>query len=137
MQLDFSDQHRRWHGCPPADLYSVPVHRKVPEHWMSLTSVRALLWLDCVLLRLRCDFLCGLNVALMWLPVAGMSLPEEDKMFFLWGLRVALCVALCGWNVAFCVALVRLPVRLPVWLPIWIFEDEMCFSVVQMWLPGL
>ncbi|KAF5837280.1 hypothetical protein DUNSADRAFT_4607 [Dunaliella salina] len=28
MELDFSEQHRKWHGCPPAELYSVPVLRK-------------------------------------------------------------------------------------------------------------
>ncbi|KAG5232869.1 DNA topoisomerase [Salix suchowensis] len=56
MEVDFEDRFRKWHSCDPADLYTAPVRKHVPEdkldikrtleeearkcHWL-------VLWLDC------------------------------------------------------------------------------------------
>lgn len=31
MQLDFTQQHKRWHSCAPVDLYNAPVVKSVPD----------------------------------------------------------------------------------------------------------
>lgn len=31
MELDFEDRFRKWLSCDPADLYSAPVRKSVPE----------------------------------------------------------------------------------------------------------
>lgn len=56
MEVEFEDRFRKWHSCDPADLYTAPVRKYVPEdkldikrtleeearrcHWL-------VLWLDC------------------------------------------------------------------------------------------
>ncbi|KAJ6737281.1 DNA TOPOISOMERASE 3-ALPHA [Salix viminalis] len=56
MEVEFEDRFRKWHSCDPADLYTAPVRKHVPEdkldikrtleeearkcHWL-------VLWLDC------------------------------------------------------------------------------------------
>lgn len=31
MELDFTQQHKRWHSCNPVDLYNAPVVKSVPD----------------------------------------------------------------------------------------------------------
>ncbi|XP_011031138.1 PREDICTED: DNA topoisomerase 3-alpha isoform X2 [Populus euphratica] len=56
MEVEFEDRFRKWHSCDPADLYTAPIRKYVPEdkldikrtleeearrcHWL-------VLWLDC------------------------------------------------------------------------------------------
>ncbi|KAJ6413692.1 hypothetical protein OIU84_006490 [Salix udensis] len=56
MEVEFEDRFRKWHSCDPADLYTAPIRKHVPEdkvdikrtleeearkcHWL-------VLWLDC------------------------------------------------------------------------------------------
>ncbi|KAF9681814.1 hypothetical protein SADUNF_Sadunf05G0041700 [Salix dunnii] len=56
MEVEFEDRYRKWHSCDPADLYTAPIRKHVPEdkldikrtleeearkcHWL-------VLWLDC------------------------------------------------------------------------------------------
>ncbi|KAL3140647.1 hypothetical protein ABBQ32_005213 [Trebouxia sp. C0010 RCD-2024] len=56
QSLDFTDSHKKWHSCPPVDLYTAPVIKFVPEDKMDLKvnleqqarqSDWLVLWLDC------------------------------------------------------------------------------------------
>lgn len=31
MEVEFEDRFRKWHSCDPADLYTAPVRKYVPE----------------------------------------------------------------------------------------------------------
>ena len=31
MEMDFEDAYRKWHGVNPVELYSAPMHKRVPE----------------------------------------------------------------------------------------------------------
>jgi DNA topoisomerase-3 len=31
MQMDFTQQHKRWHSCSPLELYTAPVVKTVPD----------------------------------------------------------------------------------------------------------
>lgn len=31
QSLDFPESHKKWHSCPPVDLYTIPVIKFVPE----------------------------------------------------------------------------------------------------------
>eukprot|EP00897_Mesotaenium_endlicherianum_P006293 jgi/Mesen1/5692/ME000288S04901 len=56
MEMDFEDQYRKWHSCDPAQLYDLPVRKKVPEDKLALKQTLQeesrgaqwlVLWLDC------------------------------------------------------------------------------------------
>ncbi|XP_058092918.1 DNA topoisomerase 3-alpha isoform X2 [Magnolia sinica] len=56
MELDFDDRYRKWHSCDPADLYSAPVRKNVPQDKLDIKRTLEdearqcqwlVLWLDC------------------------------------------------------------------------------------------
>ncbi|KAB5540846.1 hypothetical protein DKX38_013820 [Salix brachista] len=38
MEVDFEDRFRKWHSCDPADLYTAPVRKHVPEELGSVSE---------------------------------------------------------------------------------------------------
>ncbi|CAK7354748.1 unnamed protein product [Dovyalis caffra] len=56
MELEFEDRFRKWHSCDPADLYTAPVRKFVPEDKLDIRRTLEeearrcqwlVLWLDC------------------------------------------------------------------------------------------
>ncbi|XP_012081967.1 DNA topoisomerase 3-alpha isoform X2 [Jatropha curcas] len=56
MELEFEDRFRKWHSCDPADLFSAPVRKFVPEDKIDIKRTLEeearrcqwlILWLDC------------------------------------------------------------------------------------------
>jgi hypothetical protein len=46
MQMDFTQQHRRWHSCNPLELYTAPVVKTVPD--VSLCTCQDIRVKDCL-----------------------------------------------------------------------------------------
>ncbi|KAK9827312.1 hypothetical protein WJX81_003569 [Elliptochloris bilobata] len=56
LELDFTPQHKKWHGCSPAELYTAPVQKVVPQDKQAIErnlqqqargAQWLVLWLDC------------------------------------------------------------------------------------------
>ncbi|KAJ6810794.1 putative DNA topoisomerase 3-alpha isoform X1 [Iris pallida] len=56
MELEFDERYRKWHSCDPAELYSAPVRKSVPQDKLDIKRTLEeearrcqwlVLWLDC------------------------------------------------------------------------------------------